>query len=73
MAGTVEFSEEAKAVLDDFSPGGQSRLEGILKAHAKGSAGPSHFHGVGMCVLMEAGPDGIIRVKKMSPFCLKPT
>jgi hypothetical protein len=70
---TVEFSEEAKVMLEDFSPGGQEYLVRILKGSVSANAPQPHVHAGGMCLLVEVGRDGTIWVKKMSPFCLKPT
>jgi hypothetical protein len=72
VPSTVVFSEEAQAALEDFSPGGREFLVRVLTGTVTAATPQPHVHAAGMCLLVEAGRDGTIWVKKMSPFCLKP-
>jgi hypothetical protein len=71
LAVKVQYSEESQLALDDFSPGGKQRIEGVLRASWTSGGLETHVHAGGMCLLVEA-TGGAIWVQKMSPFCLAP-
>jgi hypothetical protein len=71
MAAGPEFSSSAKESLEGLSQQGRDFVLRSLTSELNARPHLTHLHAGGMCVLVEARPEGVRWVTAISPVCLE--
>ena len=71
MAAGPEFSSNAQEALEGLSQQGGDFVVRSLTSELTARPHLTHLHAGGMCVLVEARPEGVRWVLAISPVCLE--